>query len=401
MRIHQHLVNAVVLCLRESFSGPHYMDKIINREMKSHPRWGGRDRRFFAECTYDMTRWWRRLWYAVDAEVDLSDASLQRLFACYWWVREGERWTGLEQSPEEWQRWKDRYDHPKSPAVMASLPDWMYEKIAESVPSEEHSEFFTAINRNAEVVLRTNRLKIDRHQLLQELQAEGLSTEPVDNYPDALLLSQRANVFQTNAFKKGYFEVQDAASQSVAPLLQVEAKMRVIDACAGAGGKSLHLASLMQNKGVLIAMDIHEHKLQELRTRANRAGVSIIDTRPIHSTKAIKRLHESADRILLDVPCTGLGVLRRNPDTKWKLVPERLQELKEIQTQILASYSKMLKVGGKLVYATCSVLREENEEIIEHFLQQNPQWELELQERHFSHRQGFDGFYAARLRRNS
>jgi len=198
-------------------------------------------------------------------------------------------------------------------------------------------------------------------------------------------------------FRDGWFEVQDAGSQIVAPFVQAERGMRVVDACAGAGGKSLHLASLMQNRGHLIALDIDERKLIELRKRARRAGVGIAETRLIDSTKVIKRLHGTADRVLIDAPCSGLGVLRRNPDAKWKLFPEVIEKVKAVQADLLQRYSLMAKAGGKVVYATCSILPSENEKQVEKFVANNgDKYKLE-EERHVMPDEGFDGFYMARF----
>jgi len=210
-------------------------------------------------------------------------------------------------------------------------------------------------------------------------------------------------VFTTEAFQKGLFEVQDAASQCVAPFTQVEAGMRVVDACAGAGGKSLHLATMMQNKGQLIALDIHAYKLKELKRRAKRAGAHNIETRVIESTKVIKKLHQSADRVLLDAPCSGMGVLRRNPDAKWKLNSEFIKRITKEQQQILTQYAHMVKPGGKLVYVTCSILPQENEDQISRFLSSEigQLFSLEKERHMWPSVQGFDGFYMARLLRNT
>jgi 16S rRNA (cytosine967-C5)-methyltransferase len=221
-------------------------------------------------------------------------------------------------------------------------------------------------------------------------------------YPDALLLNERRNVFRTKAFGQGFFEVQDASSQLVAPFLQAEPGMRVIDACAGAGGKSLHLAAIMKNKGKIIALDTEQWKLKELRRRAKRNGVDIIEARDISSSKVIKRLHDKADRLLLDVPCSGLGVLKRNPDAKWKLQPEYIDNLKNIQANILSEYSAMLKPDGIMVYATCSILPGENQMQVERFLSENNNRFSLLEQKFISPAEsGFDGFYMARIIRNA
>jgi 16S rRNA (cytosine967-C5)-methyltransferase len=178
--------------------------------------------------------------------------------------------------------------------------------------------------------------------------------------------------------------------------------MRVIDACAGAGGKTLHLAALMQNKGRILALDTEEWKLKELKKRARRADASnLIETRLIDSTKAIKRLAQSADRLLLDVPCSGLGVLRRNPDAKWKLSPEFLARMHTLQQELLASYSAMVKPGGILVYSTCSILPSENRAQIDRFLAGPGKGFEFLEDEALMPSAGFDGFYMCRLRRTT
>jgi 16S rRNA (cytosine967-C5)-methyltransferase len=397
-RIHKHLLNAVISCLQQSFDEGFYIDKVIERAFKQNKKWGSRDRKFVAESCYEITRWWRKLNEALGIQNSLNEEDLLKVFGL-WWLSAGHelpQWDEFDIA--SLKKALDKYESYTTGAVAASIPDFIYE-LYEAELGDETDLALRAMNEQAKIVLRANELKLNRESLQKELEKENISTIIVDNFPSALVLTERANVFRTEAFKKGYFEVQDGASQSVAPLLGVEPGMRVVDACAGAGGKSLHLAAMMQNKGSLIALDIHEHKLKELKKRAKRAGASNIETRAIESTKVIKRLHEKVDRLLLDVPCSGLGVLRRNPDTKWKLSKERIAELIEIQSDIIERYSKMLKPGGQMIYATCSVLRSENEDQVEKFLANNQNWSLIKQERHWPHKEGFDGFYAALLQK--
>jgi 16S rRNA (cytosine967-C5)-methyltransferase len=219
---------------------------------------------------------------------------------------------------------KGKYESIQDPALMESIPDWL-QKLGEKELGDLWKTEIHALNEEAEVVLRVNTLKTTREKLKNQLAEDGINTYVVKGYPDALILEERQNVFRHAAFKAGLFEVQDASSQLVAAALAVEPCMRVIDACAGAGGKALHLAALMENKGRILALDVEDWKLQQAKLRARRDGVSILEPKPIEGTKTIKRLKESADRLLLDVPCSGLGVLRRNPDTKWKLSPESIE----------------------------------------------------------------------------
>ena len=228
-----------------------------------------------------------------------------------------------------------------------------------------------------------------------------IATDTLPDQPDALVLRERANVFMTEAFKEGFFEVQDANSQLVAAFLDVKPGMRVVDTCAGAGGKALHIAALMENKGQLIAMDLYESKLKQLKLRAKRDGAFNIEYRIIDSTKIIKKLHERADRVLIDAPCSGLGVLKRNPDAKWKLQPEFIDNIRAVQADILERYSKIVKPGGKLVYATCSILPSENQEQIEKFLktESGQQFNFVEDKKILASESGFDGFYMALMER--
>ena len=229
----------------------------------------------------------------------------------------------------------------------------------------------------------------------------NIETEFLKEQPDALVLKERANVFLTDAFKEGLFEVQDASSQLVAAFLDVQPGMRVVDTCAGAGGKTLHMASLMENKGQLIAMDLYESKLKQLKLRAKRNGAFNIEYRIIDSTKVIKKLYEKADRVLIDAPCSGLGVLKRNPDAKWKLQPEFIDNIRKVQAEVLENYSKIVKPGGKLVYATCSVLPSENQEQVNKFLttEIGKSFTFVKDSKVLASDSGFDGFYMALLER--
>ena len=258
-----------------------------------------------------------------------------------------------------------------------------------------------ALNQEAEVVLRTNTLQTTVAKLKADLTEEQVPCETIKGLPDALKLKERTNVFLLESFKKGWYEVQDASSQEVAPFLNVQPGMRVVDCCAGAGGKTLHLAALMQNKGQLIALDIFQNKLNELKLRAKRAGAFNIEPRLIDTTKVIKKLHDKADRVLIDAPCSGLGVLRRNPDAKWKLKPEFLAEIQKTQADILDRYSKILKPGGKMVYATCSILPSENQKQIAAFLRREAGQEFSLvkEKTILPSQSGYDGFYMAMLER--
>lgn len=392
MKLHNNTIRGVHDALEAIFERGQFADKVIERTLKSNPKWGARDRAFIAETTYEMVRWWRLINY-------LSPSSnYWDLFGTYWLMQGHELPSWEEFSKLNPAKIKEKYEQLEDPGILESVPEWLYElgkkELGETWDTELHS-----LNQEAEVVIRVNTLKTTRERLKNQLLEEGIRTYHVKGYPDALILEERQNIFRSAAFKSGLFEVQDASSQLVAASLAVEPGMRVIDACAGAGGKTLHLAALMENKGKIISMDLEEWKLQQTKLRARRNGIDIIERKVIEGSKTIKRLKDSADRLLLDVPCSGLGVLRRNPDTKWKLSPESIAKVKEAQQEILQSYPSMLKKGGQLVYATCSILPSENEQQVKKFLASEAGKDFELLEEQkvFSHQSGFDGFYIARM----
>ena len=404
MRLHRNLVYTVIDSIRDIFNEGVYADKAVEKALKRDKRWGSRDRKFVAETIYEIVRW-KRL-YAEIAEVKepFDRNNLWRLFSV-WCVLKGialPDWNQIEPTPS--RRIKGKFDElSKIRKFRESIPDWIDEVAVSELGEELWTKELAALNKQAEVILRTNTLNTTKEALQKELQDESIFTEFIPNHSDALRLVERANVFRTEVFKKGYFEVQDASSQLVAEYLDVAPGMKVIDTCAGAGGKTLHLASFMKNKGQIIAMDIYESKLKKLKIRARRNKVHNIDTRVIDSSKPIKKLYNKADRVLIDAPCSGIGVLRRNPDSKWKLQPEFLDNIKKIQQDILQKYSKMVKSGGKLVYATCSVLPSENQNQITEFLasESGKDFKLIKDNNVFAHTSGFDGFYMALLEKNN
>ncbi|WP_268224013.1 RsmB/NOP family class I SAM-dependent RNA methyltransferase [Sinomicrobium oceani] len=404
MRLHRNLVFTVIDALDFIFNQGEYADKVVAKALKKDKRWGSSDRRFVAETIYDIVRWKRLYAEIADVKEPFSRDNFWRIFAV-WAVLRGYKipdWKQLEGTPT--RRIKGRFEElSKIRKFRESIPDWMDETGAKELGEATWDKEIAAQNEQADVVLRVNTLKTNVKSLQNILAEQEIRTKTLKAYPDALILEERANVFLTDAFREGLFEVQDASSQRVAPLLDVQPGMRVVDACAGAGGKTLHLASLMQNKGQIIAMDLYESKMKQLKTRAKRNGAFNIEYRIIENNKVIKKLHDKADRVLIDAPCSGLGVLRRNPDTKWKLQPEFIDNIRKTQQDILQSYSRMVRPGGKLVYATCSVLPSENQEQIRTFLKSENGKDFQLEKDHkiLASVSGFDGFYMALLQKKS
>ena len=404
MRLHRNLVYTTIDSLNAIFNEGEYADKAVARALKKDKRWGSSDRKFVAETIYEVVRWKRLYSEIAEVKEPYNREDIWRMFAV-WAVLRGypiPDWRQLDGTPE--RKIKGRFDElSKTRKIRESIPDWMDELGVKELGEALWTKEIAAQNKQAQVILRVNTLKTTKEKLRAILMDLNIATDFLPNQPDALVLKERANVFMTDAFKEGLFEVQDASSQLVAAFLEVAPGMRVVDTCAGAGGKTLHMASLMQNKGQLIAMDLYESKLKQLKLRAKRNGAFNIEYRIIDTTKVIKKLHEKADRVLIDAPCSGLGVLKRNPDAKWKLLPEFIDNIRKVQSEVLESYSKIVKPGGKMVYATCSILPSENQEQIAKFLKTEigKKFKLEKDCKILASESGFDGFYMALLERQS
>ncbi|MCB9202907.1 MAG: methyltransferase domain-containing protein [Flavobacteriales bacterium] len=395
---HRNLVIGIHDALQEALFTDKYADKVIEQILKKNKKWGSKDRAFVAETFYEIIRWKKRIEFYSGKE--LNPTNLYNIIATYFLYKKIDFPIWEEFKGFYHRKVKERFKlNFPSKSIEHSIPKWMEKLLIEELGENSWEKEIIELNKPAKQVLRTNTLKITKDELIKELEAENIQVQQIDGYDDALELIERKNVFISESFKKGYFEMQDASSQLVANFMELDEKMRVVDACAGAGGKSLHMASLMKNKGQIIAMDIHAWKLKELKLRARRAGVHNIQTKIISDTKAIKRLENSADRLLLDAPCSGMGVLRRNPDSKWKLNPEFIERMIKTQEEILQSYSKIVKSGGKLIYATCSILPSENRKQIDSFLEKNSNFIFEDDQIILPSATNYDGFYMARMRK--
>lgn len=398
MKINRPLANLVLQALEEIFFGQKFADKVIEKHLRAQKKWGLSTRKFFAETIYETVRWYRLLDFIANSD------DLWRVLGASW-LRQGfdlPNWPEFEGLSYDYLRRKEK-QAANNFAVNQSLTDWMDRYGREQLGGGEWEGVVKALNKPNDAYIRVNLLKASPEDVITTLAADEIVAEKFsDEFPAALRLKDRRSIFASQAFRNGLFEVQDPGSQQIVPLLGVEAGQRVVDACAGSGGKTLHMASLMKNKGRIIAMDVHDWKLHELKLRARRDGVDIIETRLIDSAKVIKRLEGQADRLLLDVPCSGSGVLRRNPDTKWKLNENEMERLLATQYEILSTYSSMTKKGGQMVYATCSVFPSENEQQVARFLKEfGGEWSL-VKEIHIRpDKEGFDGFYGALLKRGN
>jgi len=396
--IHRNLLIGIHDALEETFfQDKKYADKVLERLLKAHKKWGSADRQVVSEIFYDIVRWKKRLEYYMGEGTKPSNIYNLILAYLLWKkvkYKKFDEFDGIKTGGILSKL--DKKTFPTK-AIEHSVPDWLAGLFEKELGAKWEKEM-SALNEQAPVILRANSLKISAENLVEILKEEGVNSFVLRGYPDAVQLEEKKNVFLTSAFKEGFFEVQDASSQKIAELLDVKEGMRVVDACAGAGGKTLHIAALMKNKGQIIALDIYEWKLAELKRRAKRAGAFNIETRFIEDNKVIKRLHNTADRLLIDAPCSGLGVLKRNPDSKWKIDEDFINRIKIEQENILQNYSKILKKGGKMVYATCSILPSENGEQVRKFLAENTEFAL-VKEENIMPSDGYDGFYMALIER--
>lgn len=303
--------------------------------------------------------------------------------------------------------------------VQLNVPEWIC-PLLEQALGERFLAEMTASNGRAATDIRVNLLKSSRDQVSLVLKSAGHAASQSELSPWGIRFSSRVALFAMDAFKQGWFEVQDEGSQLLALLTGVEAGHKVVDFCAGAGGKTLAMAAMMNNKGTLYACDVHSKRLEQLAKRMRRAGAHNVRSHLLSSEhdKWVKKHAGIADVVLIDAPCSGTGTWRRSPDSRWNLKPENLADLRALQANILDSASRLVKPGGRLFYATCSLLQEENEQQVASFLSRNSEFtaaEIELPEnltqyrerivvnehelRTFPELTGTDGFYAAGLQR--
>ncbi|MCX5834690.1 MAG: 16S rRNA (cytosine(967)-C(5))-methyltransferase RsmB [Deltaproteobacteria bacterium] len=301
-------------------------------------------------------------------------------------------------------------------AIVHSHPLWLVKRWIDLFGPGETLRLCQANNENPLVVLRTNILKTTRDDVLKKLREEGLKAEATAYSPDWVTLSGLARpIRQLDLFRQGLIHVQDEASQLIAHLVSPRQGEKIADLCCGAGGKATHMAERMENNGKILAMDLNVKKIHALKTNARRLGIRIIETR--HGDVSLlpeTPAPDTYDRVLLDAPCSGLGTLRRNPEIKWRLTEEALSAFPPLQIALLKGASTCVKRGGVLVYSTCTIMPEENDQIIESFLSSHPDFQLldppgtiprEMigargQLRSFPHIHGTDGFYGAVLSRH-
>jgi 16S rRNA (cytosine967-C5)-methyltransferase len=369
MRLHPAVVSHAEEVLREvmRFTGP--ADAILSRYFREHPKLGSRERNAVAEGVYAVLR--NKLAYASFAESGHGPA-MRRLTLLGLADAVGvDALGGVSPEETEWLRRIAQIDRNILPvALRANLPPWLFDKLVARDGEAATLQLAEALNRPAPLDLRVNAIKAKREDVIAELAKAPILCEPTPYAPLGIRVMKKPALQNLPLFKDGAIEVQDEGSQLLAQIVAAKRGEMVVDFCAGAGGKTLALGAAMRNTGRLYAFDVSEKRLSKLKPRLARSGLSNVHPVLIaheNDTK-VKRLAGKVDRVLVDAPCSGLGTLRRNPDMKWRQTPESIVELNAKQSAILSSAARLVKPGGRLVYATCSLLDEENDMIAAQFL---------------------------------
>ena len=391
-------------------------DRQMEGYFRTHRNMGVRDRGFVAETVYGCLRERRWLEHIAGSAL-LLDVVAAYLLTHGYSARALEEtgFRGDARGMVERARTLDKATLPF--AIQANMPDWLAERLRAQFGDAESLALSLALNQPAPVDMRVNTIKAKRDEVRTRLTQEGFPCEVTPYSPSGLRRRDRAPIFKTLCFKEGLFEVQDEGSQLLGLMLEPKRQEMVVDFCAGAGGKTLHLGALMANSGTVYAFDVLAKRLDRLKPRLRRAGLNNVRMVTISHERdtRVQRLKGKIDRVLVDAPCSGTGTLRRNPDIKWRDI--KLAELMDTQQRILAAAAELLKPGGRLVYATCSLLKEENEDIVEKFLAARPDFHVIpvneiLERRHIPlsmtgdalrllpHTHHTDGFYAVALERN-
>nr|CRH07915.1 Putative nucleolar protein, Sun (Fmu) family protein or tRNA/rRNA cytosine-C5-methylase [Candidatus Magnetococcus massalia] len=380
------------------------VDGILRRTFRQHKQMGSRDRRRVSDRVYLTLRHLRRLHHQITGATELpaepldQAALLPLTTLAADWLAEGLPPRG-EEEPDP---------------CFYSLPDWLWHRWHEQFGPAQSEQLALAMLEPGFLELRVNTMKAKRQQVARQLSQEGLENSPLKGNSCGLRLTERRTLRDHPLFQQGRVEIQDGGSQQIAPLVNAKPGEKIVDFCAGGGGKTLHLAALMQNRGELLALDNQAHRLERLKPRLKRAGVRVVQSHTIAHEQDpwLTRWHEKADAVLVDAPCSGLGTLRRHPEIKWRLAEAAIPSLNQQQQSLLNAAAKLVRPGGRLVYATCSLLAAENSQVIEAFLAQHDSFALQpgadalsgegepSQLQLLPHQTGSDGFYAVALIRS-
>lgn len=375
MLLTEYRLDLVIQALRNILPLEHPADAML-RYFFQRERIGSNERALVTETLFGVLR--RRLFL----EHACAEQATPRRMALAYWIRFGgynlrELTPLLKRDEADWLKQVKAINLAElSLPVQAELPEWLVEQLQITMTDEAILTLGRSMQQPAALDLRVNTLLATRDEILQALQAEGMDAQATPYSPIGIRLKDKPSLTKHPLFLGGKIEVQDEGSQLLGYLLAPKRNDMVVDFCAGAGGKALMLGAMMQSQGRLYALDISEKRLANLKPRLKRSGLSNLHPQLIahENDSKIKRLAGKIDRVLVDAPCSGLGTLRRNPDIKFRQSAQSVTELIQLQTAILGSASKLLKPGGRLVYATCSILPRENQDVVDAFLADHPEF---------------------------
>lgn len=418
MHLTSFQLDAAIAAVRIVLPLEYPADAILRRFFKENPALGAHDRSFIAESVFGLLR------HRFFLESFIPRATPRALILAYLVKFAGANLRELASlTSESEKKWlaeiKAIHSNSCSLSVQAEFPEWLVEKLQRFMPDEHILDLGLSLQKSAPLDLRVNTLLAKRDEVLEIMKNDGFDAEATPFSPCGIRVMGKPAINRHPLFLSGKIEVQDEGSQLLGYLLAPKRGEMVVDFCAGAGGKSLLLGALMNSKGRLYAFDVSEKRLENLKPRFKRSGLSNLHAQRIahENDSKVKRLAGKIDRVLVDAPCSGLGTLRRNPDLKWRQSPQSIEELKTKQAAILSAATSLLKPGGRLIYATCSFLPEENQTVIAEFLAQHAEFtllncsELLAQQKIpldtgeflqiFPAQHQTDGFFAAALRRNN
>ncbi len=404
-------------------------DSSVRFYFKNNPRLGSKDRSYIADAVFSVLRnlsLFRHLAQSSGTKLEHSLAVLGFLYGLLplndKQIDNHQRYLTTQELAWLEHLSKINLQNLK-PTIRYSLSDWLWESLVNEYGEENAHLFAQSSLQPSNLDIRVNILKANTEQTLDEFYRQNIMASLTKYAPCALRLDAKSSIHQTTTFEDGWFEIQDEGSQIICHLLNPKRGEMIVDFCAGAGGKTLALGAIMRSTGRIYAFDVDDKRLKKIKPRLARSGLSNVYTALIQheNDTPVKRLHGKIDRVLLDVPCSGMGTLRRNPDLKWRQKPDGVKELQIKQRNILQQASKLLKSGGCLVYATCSLLKQENEDIVEEFIKNNPSFKclnahdvllkqnIDIEKmpnkndsylRLYSHLHKSDGFFAALLQKD-
>lgn len=402
IKIHRNIALGVILGLQRILDQHQPARVIVPQLFKMHRQWGSRDRKTAGRILFDILRW--KVLYAHCAQTTQENRNYYWELIGVWCVLneiELPPWEELETLSST--QILSHYNNPKlNSALRQSFPQWLNKLGINAYGAQRWNKEMKALNQPNIRSIRVNRLKSTPKKLKQVLwDQHQIETFLMEDYPDGLFFNHHEQLNRLPLFEKGFFEIQDGNSQKVGSFCEVEPGQRILDACAGSGGKSLHLATLMKNKGIVLASDTRQNALDQVHKRSQRNGLQNIQTCLANAIP--KNWVNNTNVVLLDAPCSGTGVIQSTPEIKWLLTPEKLENLLQVQAKLLQNKAQYVKPNGKLVYVTCSILMEENQKQIDAFLASSTgeKFQLEKQNLHLTQETGFNGFFMACLKKRA